>query len=143
MTQASIKAVDLWGDLAPTSSAVPIQLLSQQAELLGTKTNGELRGFLEPELESKAGQICQRFVIEAPKIGYRTSIFEVEYAVGGNGFPCKVRSTLAKGITKVKPPEAKTGPELEKEVKLILQSQEVKNIVSTLLQASKDAAPHN
>ena len=141
MTQASANTIDLWGDLTPTSSALPIQLLSQQAELLGKKTNGKLRGFLEQELESTAGKICHRFMIEAPLIDYRTSIFEVEYAVGGNGFPCLVRSTLAKRITKAKHPQAKSEQELEKEVKLILQSQEVKNIVSTLLQASENASP--
>lgn len=132
-------APDLWGQLPiPGASRTPADMLREQAEALGEKTKNVLVGSLDSQLASSSDRICIRFVIRAPALEYRTSLFEIEHAAA-SPYPCVVRRTLAADHSKqkVKLPTANSEPELAKIVGDILQSSEVHRIIAGLLETSR------
>lgn len=132
-------AADLWGDLPlPGSARTPADLLREQAEALGAKTKHVLVGSLDTQLASSSENVCIRFVVRAPALEYRTSLFEIEHTTA-SPYPCVVQRTLAADNSKqkVKLPTANSEPELAKIVKGILQRPEVHRIISGLLETSR------
>ena len=135
---------DLWGDLPiPGAERMPADLLREQAEALAAKTNNVLDGEVDSQRPvSSSKNVCFRFVVRAPMLEYRTSIFEVEYDAA-NSYPCEVRRTLAGdddarrgGGFKIKPQRATTELELADMIKEILQSPEVRKLIAGLWGAS-------
>ena len=136
-------ALDLWGPLPiPGASRTPADVLREQAEVLGTKTKNVLIGSLDSQIAFSSEKICIRFVVRAPALEYRTSLFEIEHAAS-SPYPCVVRSTLAtvntsgKSYRKAKYPTADSEPDLVEMVKNILQSPEVQRIIAGLLETSR------
>ena len=137
-------AADLWGELPiPGEARTPADMLREQAEALGVKTKNVLVGSLDTQLASSSDKLCIRFLVRAPALEYRTSLFEIEHAAA-SPYPCVVRRTLAGddnptrgGGFKVKLPKANSEPELVEIVKEILQSPEVHRIIAGLLETSR------
>lgn len=136
-------AADLWGVLPlPGEARTPADMLREQAEALGAKTKNVLVGSLDTQLASSSENLCIRFVIRAPLLEYRTSLFEIEHAAA-SPYPCVVRRTLAadnasgKSFQKAKFPTAESEPELVEIVKDILQSPEVHKLIAGLLETSR------
>lgn len=122
---------------------MPVDMLREQAEALDVKTKKILIGSLDSQHASSSEKVCIRFVVQAPILGYRTSLFEIEHAAA-SPYPCEVRRTLSGddnpargGGFKIKPPQAKSEPELVEIVKEILQSPEVRKLIAGLLETSR------
>ena len=144
MTTPLATEQDLWGDLPiPGGLRTPADMLREQAEALADKTKDILVGSLDPVPSlSNGSNVCIRFIVQAPALEYRTSIFEVEHDAA-TAYPCIVRRTLAEdyrkggGFNVIKPVKATSELELVNVVKNILQSPEVRKLIAGLLETSR------
>ena len=137
---------DLWGDPPVTGAArTPVDMLREQAEALAERTNSMLAGSVEELPSSYApSNVCIRFGVKAPSLEYRTSIFEVERNAG-TPYPCTVRRTLAEdfrkggGFNVQRPQQADSEDDLVIFVREILRSDEVRKLISGLLETIRGA----
>lgn len=139
---------DLWGDLAVEPS--PADVLYEQAGALGQKTKNLLEGLLLTEIEKQNVQV--RFAVRAPTLNYQTTLFEVKYAVL-SPYPCKIEEHLTLEeyeiddqfdggkckIHRKRLSQANDDSELRERVKSVLQSENVRKLVSGLLSAVRNS----
>ncbi len=119
---------NLWGDL-PAFERVetPVQVIRAQAELLTELTKGDLVGFVtqsKPRLLGRpfAFELCVR----APALGtYRTTLLTI--SCKAHLYPLTVLSPRGK------PRECQNEEELVEALRVILQGEEVRNLIGTLL----------
>lgn len=84
----------LWPSL-DLETRTPLELLQEQAEALGARTAGHLKGHIEGTEDD--GSVKLEFVVEAPSLDYRHILFRVEHGAELS-FPAVV---IAEPVAKV------------------------------------------
>jgi hypothetical protein len=138
---------DLWGDLAVEST--PADVLHEQADALGQKTKNLLEGLLLTEIVKQSVRV--RFAVRAPTLGYQTTLFEVKYTML-MPFPCDIEEHLTleeyqlddmyggqMKMNRKRLTQASDDAELRQRVKDVLQSDNVRKLVSGLLSAVRNS----
>ena len=138
---------DLWGELAVEST--PADVLHEQADALGPKTKNLLEGLLLTDIDNQNVRV--RFAVRAPTLEYQTTLFEVKYTVL-RPYPCQIEEHLTledldyrhvEGVGKIlkqkRSTRAADDTELRQRVKDVLQSENVRKLVSGLLSAVRNS----
>lgn len=139
---------DLWGDLAVEPT--PADVLHEQAGALGQKTKNLLEGLLHTEIVRR--DIKVRFAVRAPTLGYQTTLFEVKYSML-SPYPCEIeehltledyedKDTIPGQMLKIRRKrlsQAKDVTEFRERVKGVLQSENVRRLISGLLSAVRNS----
>ena len=121
---------DLWPDLTPDpQSEAPVTMLRQQAALLAGKTNDVLRS--EVATITGQGRVRHDFVIHAPLLDHRQTLFQVSYDIAAT-YP--VVGEHAGSSAELRNAEA-----LHAWLKKMLCSEQTRRAIQSLLAASLSA----
>lgn len=103
---------NLWGEL-PTEDVIrtPLQILREQAAILGEKTENLLEGQVQQSVASQTFQ--NTLFIVAPSLGYSYAVLSARYSVdlypvtvidaqiGGNGITCEDEESFEQALTTI------------------------------------------
>ena len=126
---------DLWpADVGITTIVPPLAILRRQAAILGERTQHLLEG--EVDTLAEGDQFRQLFYIAAPSLDYRYKLFEVRHGV--SGYPVYFSNEGRRQVfpafgTASVPQELDTPEEFVKWLRQILNSEETKRVVGSLL----------
>ena len=136
--------ISLWPDTFQTSPKPlgPTELLREQADLLGEKTNGVVKAQVNTEVDERnSTYFVDRFVLYSPSLNYRYPLFSVRYTA--RSFPQRIEwwaydsqivlkladeEEVIDGVKQVWDEE-----ELSNELRLIFSHQDTLQIIQNLI----------
>jgi hypothetical protein len=134
--------IDLWPeDISASSTKTPLAILTEQAALLGRKTNNFVEAKVKQSPLPQANFFSYQFLIEAKTLGYTYRPFEIKHSI--DLYPVDVvllDSDIADNILgratsdgKMTTLELKTESQFIDSLREIFKSEKVKKVISALL----------
>lgn len=120
---------NLWGELPPPGpSSPPTRILEEQAELLGPLTGNVLEGAVRTVGFDRSERIESQLRIVVPALdGYSIGIVSVDYHPA-KSYPLTIRDEITESEVFVA-----NEPDYRKTLGIVLQSSEVRKVISQLL----------